>query len=121
MLTREMSVAAAIAQLKKEVADRQAAAAILEALVTHRALPTSGIDSPPAEREGQRPSVAEAAVQILRTAGRAMHGSSELLPMLMADGYQIRANSLGSAILRTGQVVRTARGVFAFRDPGPGL
>jgi len=37
MFSREMSIGAAIAALKKEIADRQAAAAILEALIAHRA------------------------------------------------------------------------------------
>jgi hypothetical protein len=124
-LNQDMPIGSAIALLKKEIDDRQRALTALEAMVSQsagrgavaqvnghapRAAPTSG-------RGGKRPKIGEAAVEILRAAGRPMHGLREVLPALEAQGYKISHRAgLATMLLRTKRVVRTAPGTFALKE-----
>jgi hypothetical protein len=120
-----MPIGAAIGQLKREIAERQAALVVLETLVE------KGVSSVPASASSQpvkrgRPrlgaagsTAVDAAVIIVREAGRPMHGLSEILPELERRGhhYSHRA-SLASSLLKSGKFVRTAPGTFGLKG-GP--
>jgi hypothetical protein len=121
MMNREMPIGAAIALLKKEIADRQSALSVLEALVAQgvQAGPstTASGTAQRARRGGKKLSVGKASVEILRAAGRPMHGGRELIPALEAQGYRIKHKGAGMAttLLRTGEIERTSPGTFAFK------
>lgn len=70
---------------------------------------------------GKKPSIAIASVRILREAGRPMHGVHELVPALAARGFRIKYGSgLGTLLLRTGEIERTAPGTYAAIHPKGG-
>ena len=49
-----------------------------------------------------------------------MHGLDELLPALAARGYRVRNRSgFATILLRTGKIVRTAPGTYAYAAPVP--
>jgi hypothetical protein len=116
----EMPIATAIAILKKEIADKQAALSVLEGLVTQGApsinAPSANGVTVRARRGGKKLAIGKAAVEILKTAGRPMHGIREVMPALEAQGYKIKHKAgLATTLLRTGEVERTAPGTFAFK------
>ena len=55
-------------------------------------------------------------MEILREAGRPMHGLTELLPALEARGIKVKHTAgLATILMRTGMVERTAPGTFAVK------
>ena len=119
-----MPIGAAIAHLKKEIADRQSALFVLEALVAQgvHIAPGATIVSngvPARGRRGKKMSLAQAGVAILQAAGRPMHGGRELVPALEAQGHKVKhPNGLATTLMRTKQVERTSPGTFAFKEGG---
>jgi hypothetical protein len=120
-MQRNMPVGAAIDLLRKEIAEKQSVLAALEAMVTAgtestaHALPTNGAPKPGARR-GKKLSVARAGLEILKTAGRPMHGLREIVPALEAQGYKIKHRAgFATVLLRTNQVERTAPGTFKLK------
>jgi hypothetical protein len=68
----------------------------------------------------KRHGIGAAAVDVLRDTGRPMHGLDELLPALAARGYRVRNRSgFATILLRTGKIVRTAPGTYAYAAPVP--
>lgn len=122
-LSREMPIGAAIALLKKEIADRQSALFILEGLVAQgiqtapvAAATANGLNTRGRKGKGKL-SLAKAGVEILRAAGRPMHGGRELVPALEAQGYKVKhPNGLATTLMRTGEVKRTDPGTFAYKE-----
>ena len=111
-----MRIGAVIAQLRKEIADKQTALATLEALV-------AGNESPPESAPVKMPverqyGMGKAAVEILKAAGRPLHGRRELLPALEAKGFKVRTTHIATMLMRTKQVTRTAPGTFAYKPNG---
>jgi hypothetical protein len=107
-----MPLSSAIALLEKEIAEKQAALAALKALYA-RGTPPIEL---PRGRGGKKPSIATAAIAILKAAGRPMHGQRELLPALEAQGIKIKHPAgLPTILLRTKRVERTSRGTYAFK------
>jgi hypothetical protein len=78
--------------------------------------PASAVNAAVRVRTGL--SVANAAIDILRAANRPMHALAEIVPALQAAGYKVHPHGLATTLLRTGQVVRVARGTFALREHG---
>jgi hypothetical protein len=118
----DMPIATVIAILKKEIADRQAALSVLEGLVAPGTPGVSPVATPTngtgvrGKRGGKKLAIGKAAVEILRSAGRPMHGLREVMPALEAQGYKIKHKAgLATTLLRTGEVERTAPGTFAFK------
>jgi hypothetical protein len=118
----ETPIGAAIALLKKEIAEKQAALNVLEGLVTQD---SSGGARPPSNgaasraRRGKKTTVGKAAVEILRASARPMHGIREIIPALESDGYKVKHKAgLATTLLRTGEIERTAPGTFAFKGGG---
>jgi hypothetical protein len=100
----ELTVKALVCLLKREIEERRALVAALEARV--------GEAPQPARRTG----VSAAAVEILREVGRPMHGLGEILPMLKARGFDVSKRAgFASVVMRSGQVVRTAPGTYALK------
>ncbi len=123
MLHRNMPIAAAIAALKKEAADRQSAAAILEALIaTVGSEPRSvGDDGPRRRRRGKRrDGSARVAIEIIRAAGRPLHGLREIVPALEARGFHIKKSGLPTTLMRSGGIERTAPGTFGLKAAAEG-
>jgi hypothetical protein len=105
-MEREMTVRDFLALLRGEIAERQKLVTEMEARI--------------APSPGRKSGQTAAAVEILRTAGRPMHGLQELLPALEAQGYVIGSRAgFGTGLLRTGQIVRTAPGTFAYKASVP--
>jgi uracil phosphoribosyltransferase len=99
---RDTTIGELLALLKSEITDRKALVDKLESMV--------GAE-PPTRTKG----LALAAVEILRAAGRPMHGLHEILPALQARGFVLRSRAgFATTLLRTGQVRRTAPGTFAY-------
>jgi hypothetical protein len=118
-INRNTPIGAAIATLKKEAADRQSAAAILEALIaTVTGEPTSPAEEGPRHRRrGKRGAgCGQAAIEIIRAAGRPLHGLTEILPALEARGYRIERSGLPTTLMRTKRIRRTAPGTFGLKD-----
>jgi len=84
---------------------------MLEALVTPRAAPQARGHPPPN-------GIYAAALEILRAAGRPMHGLSEILPALEARGLVVSRYALAGNLMRTGAVERTGRGTFGLKKGG---
>ncbi len=120
MLHKNMPIGAAIAALKREVADRQSALAILEALLapSGQSAPTTTNGTTRRRRKGKRRGgSARLAVEIIRAAGRPMHGLTEIIPALEARGLKFKNPSgLATALMRTGEIERTAPGTFGLKD-----
>jgi hypothetical protein len=104
-MDRNMTVGDLVSLLRREIAQRQSLLKELE----------SRLDAAPSAR---KKGAGLAAVEILRAAGRPMHGLGEILPALHTSGYEINSKAgLPALLLRTGQVRRTAPGTFAY-SPG---
>lgn len=115
-MNEQTPIGSAIAQLKREIAERQSALAILQALVEKVPAPTAN-GHPPRGHPPRETGLVRAAVAVLKAAGRPMHGVSEVIPALEAQGYRVKHRSgFSSLLLRTGEVLRTAPGTFAYRS-----
>ena len=102
-MNRNTPIGDFVSLLKREIADRQALLATLEPLLT------------PPPRSG----VGRAAVEILREAGRPMHGLREIVPALEAKGFEFKTQAgFATTLLRTGYIRRTAPGTFAYDPKG---
>lgn len=123
------SIGSVIALLRKEIAERQTALYMLEALIAGGTSPASaanGVPLPPlpvaaasGPQRRKRPtqSIARAAVELLRATGRPMHGLREIIPALEAQGYKFKHKTgLATTLMRTGKVDRTAPGTFALKS-----
>jgi hypothetical protein len=102
--------------LRQRIANQQTALHILEALTAPMPRSTVGpshTEGTPARKRRNNVGVGRAAIEILRRAGRPMHGLSEIVPALQAAGYHVHAHGLATTLLRTGLVERTGRGTFA--------
>ena len=112
-MDRQTSVGDFLSTLKREIEERQRLVSELEARVG-------------AEPAPRKTGHTHAAVEILREAGRPMHGLDEVLPALEAMGYRpVSRAGFGTGLLRTGKIIRTAPGTFAYKaspandaDPG---
>jgi len=60
-------------------------------------------------------TVGGAAVEILRDAGRPLHGLRELLPMLQERGVKVDKNTLPTALGRQTVLKKVEPGVWAYR------
>jgi hypothetical protein len=121
------TIAAAIAAMQKEREALGTAISVLQALVANGVSPSTavgvsgGVVVPftagrRARRGGRKPSIAQASIDILRAAGRPLHGLRELIPELEAQGVRIKHKSgLATTLMRTGEVERTAPGTFRFK------
>ncbi len=124
-MNAQTPIGVAITLLRKEIDERKTALSILEALVAQgvTALPAVANGAGPASRGGRRrggrggkQTVGQAAVAIMRAAGRPLHGLREIIPALEAQGYKISHRAgLATTLLRTGEVVRTSPGTFAVK------
>ena len=132
-VTEQVPIGTVMAMLRKRIEDMQSALAVLEALVaggTETApmeyvswtvpIPGPGSVEPTRKRRRRkRMSVGDAAVELLRAAGRPMHGLREIVPALLADGFKIaNPSGLATSLMRTGLVVRTAPGTFGLKGGG---
>jgi hypothetical protein len=123
MVNKNMTIAAAISALKKEAAERLSAASILEA-VTASGVSEVGVSEPaPASNDGRRRTrrkrgegAGRVAVEIIRNAGRPLHGLTEIVPALEARGIKIRSSGLPTCIMRTGQAIRVAPGTYGLKN-----
>lgn len=101
-MDRNMTVGDLVSLLRREIEQRQSLLAELE----------SRIDAAPVTR---KKGAGVAAVEILRAAGRPMHGLGEILPQLQTSGYELASKAgFATLLLRTGQVRRTAPGTFVY-------
>jgi hypothetical protein len=102
-MNRDMTVGDLVSLLKREIAERQNLIRELEA----RARPSSAPGRP-------RGGIATTAIDVLRDAGRPMHGLSELLPAIEARGVHIASRAgFATSLLRTDKITRTAPGTYA--------
>jgi hypothetical protein len=102
-MNRETSVGDLLSQLKREIADRQR---MVDEIATRL------VDEPKPRRGGYT----AAAVEVLRAAGRPMHALREVIPAIEAKGFAIGTRAgFATALLRTGKIVRTAPGTFAYQ------
>src|SRR5579884_4313785 len=102
-MDRDMSVGDLVSLLKQEIAERQKLVEQLRARLGETSTP-------------RKSGVAAEAVEILRSAGRPMHGLREILPELQRRGFVPGSRAgFATALLRTGNVIRTAPGTFAYR------
>lgn len=102
-MNRETSVGELLATLKTEIAERQQLVDALEARVGPEVRGSRGMGA--------------AAVEILRAAGRPMHGIRDILPALEAQGYRLPSKAgFATTLMRTGQIVRVAPGTFAYEE-----
>ena len=91
-MDRNMTVGDLVSLLRREIEQRQSLLAELE----------SRLDAAPAVR---RKGAGLAAVEILRAAGRPMHGLGEILPALQTEGYELNSRAgFATLLLRTGKV-----------------
>ena len=112
----DMPIGTAIAMLKKEIAEKQAALSVLETLVANGSNAAAQGTGPRPRRGRPTQSVGAAAVDILKATGRPMHGLREILPALLDQGYKIKHRAgLATTLLRTGEIERTAPGTFAVK------
>lgn len=126
-LNPEMTLTAGIAAMEKEREALGTAISMLRALIASGVSPgtvvgtSNGVVVPitPGKRPrrgGKKPSIAAASLEILRQAGRPMHGLRELLPALEAMGLKVKHKAgLATILMRTGEVVRTSPGTFAMK------
>ena len=119
-MNKSTTIGAALAALRKEVADRQSAMAILEALVATGAS-DAGHAEPGTSRRRRRGKtrpggVGQITIEIIRAAGRPLHGLREIVPALQARGLKPRSTAgLATTLLRTGAIERTAPGTFGLK------
>jgi hypothetical protein len=121
----EMTVGALAASVRKEIEERQAFLAMLEGVMANGVSPSTPFPNGAANgvqaggrprRGGKKQSIAVASLEILRQAGRPLHGLRELLPQLEAQGLKVKHKAgLATVLMRTGQVERTAPGTFALK------
>jgi hypothetical protein len=115
------SLGSMIGVLEREVEEKTKALFILKAFL---AQPVTASTETPATsrirtaRGANTHSAAKTAVEILREAGRPLHGLREIVPALMARGYSISPAGLPSALIRFPEVVRVAPGTFAYQGGG---
>lgn len=113
-MNRDTSVGEFLDQLRREVDDRQL---LIYALSERLDEPTK---SPATTEAPTRVGVAQAAADILREAGRPMHGLHEILPALRARGFAPKSRAgFATLLLRTGKIIRTAPGTYAYKAPEP--
>jgi hypothetical protein len=126
-----MTVRDAIAQLEAEIQEKNTLLAALRAAVDN------GTPSPvtrvfklprPPKRNHKKPAaapispggslksmtVAAAATQVLKEAGRPMHGRRELLPALLHRGVKVDETTLPVAAKRSKNIERTAPGTYRY-------
>jgi hypothetical protein len=126
----ETPISVVMTTLQKEIDERKSMLAMLQALVASGASPsapftnggvgapiiTSGIRKRGSKRVG---GVGAAAVQVVRAAGRPLHGLREIIPALEAQGYKIKHRAgLATTLLRTGALERVAPGTFGLKGGG---
>jgi hypothetical protein len=126
-----LTLKAAIASMQKEREALGTAIAMLQALIAtgvsasspfngsalHNTAPVSGKR---ARRGGKKPSIAHASIEILREAGRPMHGLREIIPALAARGVKVKQKaSLATILLRTGEIERTSPGTYGLKGGNP--
>ena len=129
----DMTVGALAATVRKEIEERKTFLAMLEAVMAQGVSPstpyTGGSVVPITSaikhrrgRGGKKPSVAAASLEILRQAGRAMHGLRELLPAVEAQGLKVKHKAgFATTLMRTGRVDRVAPGTFAIKGGAAGV
>src|ERR1700723_434599 len=106
-MDREMTVQALMCLLEREIEERRALIGALKARMG---------DGPQPTRTMRRMGIGAAAVDVLREAGRPMHGLHEILPALKGRGFDVgRRGGFASVVLRTGQIERTAPGTYALK------
>jgi hypothetical protein len=106
-MDRETTIGDFVSLLKQEIAERQKLVDELESRVGKEPRATS------------RSGLGAEAIEILRAAGRPMHGLHELLPELERRGYTMRSRgNLAGALLSTKRITRTAPGTFALKPNG---
>src|SRR5271166_5025820 len=113
--------------LEKEIEERKTLVAMLRAVMATGVSPTTSFAASGGavvpitsvthrRRGGKKPSIAAASIEILRRAGRPMHGLREIMPALEAQGIRMRYKAgLATILIRTGEVERTAPGTFALK------
>jgi hypothetical protein len=107
-MNRGTTVGDFVSLLRTEIAERQALLAQLESRID---------DGAPALKKR---SIGIAAASILRDAGRPMHGLDEILPALVASGYEVkRREGFATTLLRVRGIVRVAPGTFAYDPNAP--
>ena len=130
-----MTIAAAIAAMQREREALGTAIAVLQALIAGGVSPTVALGAPDgggatitsatagyARRGGKRPSIGQASIEILREAGRPMHGLRDLVPALEARGVKMKHTAgLATILLRTKEIVRTAPGTYAMKGGAVGM
>jgi hypothetical protein len=110
------TLAEAKAAYREQIATATRALHLLEAITT-APLPRGAMPAPRVPRPERRLSVARAAIEMLARAQRPLHGMTEIVPHLQAEGYNVHAHGLATTLLRTGLVERVSRGTFALK-PG---
>ena len=126
-VTPDVTIGVLAAALQKEIDEKTSFLAMLKAVMAQGVSPatpygagggggsvvpiTSG-----KRRRGKKPTIAAASLEILRAAGRPLHGLREILPALEAQGIKIKHKAgLATVLMRTGEVDRTSPGTFAVR------
>ena len=113
----QTTIGAVVTTLRREIDERKTLLAMLEAITATGA-------SAPAEtirRRRNRSPIVVASLEILRDAGRPMHGLTELLPALEARGLKLaHPASLATALMRSGEVDRPSPGTFAAKGGAAG-
>ena len=105
-MDRSMTVGDLVSLLRREITERQALLAQLEARIEDA--------PPPTKKKG----IGLAAVEIIQAAGRPMHGLDEILPALVARGYEVkRREGFATTLLRIRGIRRVAPGTFTY-EPG---
>jgi hypothetical protein len=119
---------AAKAKIRRQVEDLQRLLIQLEAMTASSPSTTSTTSTTKQRKQGfpsgtptsastlRNRGIGQAALEVLRQAGRPMHGLREVLPIIEQQGFHVRSRSgFATLLVRTGQVVRVAPGTFAFR------
>jgi hypothetical protein len=125
-VTPDVTIGVLATALQKEIDEKTTFLAMLKAVMAQGVSPSTpygaggGGSVVPItsgkRRRGKKPTIAAASLEILRAAGRPLHGLREILPALEAQGIKIKHKAgLATVLMRTGEVERTSPGTFAVR------
>lgn len=120
-MNKNTTIGEALKRLEKDIDDFRRVKFALEGLIQPgvsrtgpNGLPASAVNASVHARTGQ--SVAVAALAILSAANRPLHGLTEIVPALEAQGFHVHPHGLATTLLRSGLIVRVGRGTFALRE-----